>query len=102
VIQRKAGLPVQLEITEQTCSAIGEWPAVVGVRRPDICFRAASGSSGASRRSSTPGSFIDGWSAPASIARPMERSQSAARPGSDLQEDRQPASGAAIARAHEI
>jgi len=67
VIQKRTSRPVQLEITEQTRSTIGDWPSTpAGV---DTCSRAVSGSGRISRRGSTPASSIDGWSAPVPIVR---------------------------------
>jgi integrase len=38
VIQKKTGRPVQFEITEQTRTAIGEWPAALNARKGRYLF----------------------------------------------------------------
>ena len=101
VVQKKTGRPVQVQITEQTRPPSANGWLQLAAERSDICFQAAFDNRRTSRLRSMPASSINGWSVPASMGRPTAHSLiTSERSGTDLQEDRQPRSGAAAARTH--
>ena len=102
VIQKKTGRPVQFEVTEQTRAAVGEWLAALDARESRYLFP--------SRFQGKPHlSTRQICSHRPSMGGPRRARQLGIRhalfapneAGTDLQEDRQPASGAAAAWSHE-